>query len=638
MKKLIITEKPSVANQYAEALDENMIRKDGYIESAQYIITWCVGHLVTMSYPEQYDIKLKSWNYSTLPIIPTQYRYEVISRVRHQYSIVKKCLNRKDVNCIYYAGDSGREGEYIQRLIREKAGHVAVPEKRIWINSMTQQEILRGIQQAKSLNVYEPISSAAHLRAIEDWLIGINFSRAITICYGNELKSFLAKEKVSISIGRVMTCVLGMIVVRDRNIRAFNEKEFFRIHVDCGILQMEWRAREKSTFYRKTDIYQDFAFLKKKEAERFVGRIKGGNMEIVECNTREEKQYPPLLYNLADMQNECAGTLHISPDKTLLVLQELYEEQLISYPRTDARVLSTAVAGEVGQYLKALEENPNWVRYVEMIMEMNQPQLHIEERYVNDGKITDHYAIIPTGKNANGLSGIQEKIYTMITKRFLCIFYPPALIEIATIRAVVKQEYFYTTLRNLKSAGFHRMYGKKDSPEMAQALEQLRPSTQLSVGYDVVEGRTSPPEQYNSGSLIMAMEHAGKKLEDIQLRSSLVNCGIGTSATRADIIRKLVKIGYIELNEKTQRITSSLLGELVYEIVLEIAAPLLDIKFTAQWEHGLNLIEEGKLRPETYRDKLYDFIYRRIALIKGMKIDKNIRKKWVEISRLYKSV
>lgn len=632
---MIITEKPSVARQYADALCGRVERREGYLESDGYIITWCIGHLVAMSYPERYDPAMKKWSMETLPFIPEKYRYEVIRGVGKQYKTVKELLYRRDMDMIYYAGDSGREGEYIQRLIREKAGHnPKAEEKRIWISSLTPEAIREGIASAKELREYDAVSEAAYLRAIEDWLIGINFSRAVTLAYENDLKCFLNQEKGSVSVGRVMTCVLGMVVDREREIRNFSREEFFRIRAGCrdGDFSMEWRARDRSRFYKEKQLYQDMAFRKEKDAQRLASVFnEEGRLRVTSCDMSEEREAAPYLYNLADLQNECSQRLKISPDKTLEYLQCLYERRLISYPRTDARVISGAVADESKNILEGLCRNRDFREATGGILDKRRYSSIRDTRYVNDGKITDHYAIIPTGEIGSELTGMEKIIYHMIVNRFLLIFFEPAEYKTADITAVVADELFVCRLRALIRPGFKEMDGRVEDTGLLAFMAKIKPGTVLEAAFEVKPEETAALQQFTSGSLIIAMERAGNRIADVQLRATIAGCGIGTPATRAETIKKLVSLDYIDLDGKTQRIGTTLKGELVYEILQEAAAPLLDPQFTAGWERGLLQIEAGELAPEKYRDKLYDFIRRRTDLIKRQHINKKLYGRWEKL-------
>ncbi|MGN0327255.1 MAG: DNA topoisomerase [Lachnospiraceae bacterium] len=635
MKKLIIAEKPSVARQYADALCGHVNRREGYLESDEYIITWCIGHLVTMSYPESYDPEMKKWSAETLPFIPEKYKYEVIKGVGKQFKVVKELLRRTDVDVIYYAGDSGREGEYIQRLIREKAGHnPKAEEKRIWISSMTPEAIREGMASAKYLKEYDAISEAAYLRAIEDWLIGINFSRAVTLAYGNDLKYFLNLEKGSIAVGRVMICLLGMVVDREREIRNFSQDEFFRIRAFSrnGAFSMEWRARDRSQFYKAKQLYQDIAFRKKKDADRMTDIFNAvGKLKVTSSSVYEEQEAAPYLYNLADLQDECSLRLKISPDKTLQYLQSLYEQQLISYPRTDARVLSSAIAEESRDILEGLCRNRDFQETVGGILDKRCYASIRDTRYVNDGKITDHYAIIPTGKLGSSLAGIERIIYSMIVNRYLAVFMDAAEYKVAEITAEVMGELFGCRLKALICPGFKEKDGRVKDTDMLDVIAQIEPGMALEASFEVKPGETVSPARYTSGSLIIAMERVGSRIEDVQLRASIAGCGIGTPATRAEIIKKLISIEYIALDVKTQQIKTTLKGELVYELLQEAAAPMLDPQFTAGWERGLLQIEAGVLDPEKYREKLYDFIRRRTELIKQQHMTKKLLARWEKL-------
>ena len=355
-KKLIITEKPSVAMEFAKVLKINSNRKNGYIESDDWIITWCVGHLVTMSYPEVYDEKLKFWRLDTLPFIPHEWKYEIIPAVQNQFNIVKSLLQREDVEEIYNAGDSGREGEYIQRLVFMMAKpNPKAKIKRVWIDSQTEEEIRRGIKEAKDESEYDSLSDSAYLRAKEDYLIGINFSRLLSIIYGRRVAKEINEDKASISIGRVMTCVLGMVVSREREIRNFVKTKYYKIIGEYGDEQgsfkAEWKVNEKSKMFESNKLYNESGFKKEEDAKEFIKSLAGKKAVITELKKSTQKEKPPLLFNLAEVQNECTKKFKIKPDETLEIIQNLYEKKLVTYPRTDARVLSKAVAKEISKNL-----------------------------------------------------------------------------------------------------------------------------------------------------------------------------------------------------------------------------------------------------------------------------------------------
>ena len=644
-KKLIITEKPSVAMEFAKALKITTKRKDGYLESENWIITWCVGHLVTMSYPEKYDEKLKFWRLDTLPFIPEEWKYEIIPGVQKQFNIVQGLLQREDVEEIYNAGDSGREGEYIQRLVFMMAKpNPKAKMKRVWIDSQTEEEILRGIRQAKDLSEYDSLSDSAYLRAKEDYLIGINFSRLLSIIYGRKLAQSINEEKASISVGRVMTCVLGMVVSREREIRNFVKTKYYKIIGEFGEetskFKAEWKVNENSIFFESPKLYNETGFKKEQDAIEFIKSLIGKKAVISELKKSKQKENAPLLFNLAEIQNECTKRFKIKPDETLDIIQNLYEKKLVTYPRTDARVLSTAVAKEITKNLNGLakgfrdEEIQGYIK--KMVDEKYSTNL-VKTKYVNDSKITDHYAIIPTGQgfeNYNSLPELQKNIYKVIVKRFLAIFYPPAeyrkiqvTVGIKTDEEGKKEENFNASIRVCENKGFLEILKpqekKKDKKENnneesqendeennnIEVLKNLKKGQKIDVqNFETKEAETSPPSRYNSGSLILAMENAGKLIEEEELREQIKGVGIGTSATRGEIIKKLEKIKYIEINSKTQIVTPTNKGEKIYDIVKASMPDMLNPKLTASWEKGLDMVAKKEIKPEEFMTKLEKYI------------------------------
>ena len=640
-KYLYIAEKPSVAREFARALQVGAGSRDGYIESADAVITWCVGHLITMSYPEVYDEKYKRWTLETIPFIPSEFKYEVIESVKKQFQIVSGLLNREDVETIYVCTDSGREGEYIYRLVEQQAHVEGKKRKRVWIDSQTEEEILRGIREAKDLSEYDNLGAAAYLRAKEDYLMGINFSRVLTLKYGNCVKSYLKADRAVISVGRVMTCVLGMVVNREREIREFVKTPFYRVAADLKLneksLECEWKAVENTKYYGSPLLYKENGFKEKKDAQSLINFL----MEeppvtaVVESlEKKKETKNPPLLYNLAELQNDCARFFKISPDETLRIAQELYEKKLTTYPRTDARVLSTAVAKEIHKNIRGLSGLGIVKELSTGILESGSYQGIAKTRYVNDKQITDHYAIIPTGQGLgalNSLNPVALKVYELIARRFLSIFCPPAVYRRLSLRVSVKGEQFFASLKVLEQEGYlaalKYSFDRKEEKdpeeggdkELSEALNHLRKGTKLPVSdMQIKEGETKPPKRYNSGTMILAMENAGQLIEDEELRSQIKGSGIGTSATRAEILKKLINIKYLELNKKTQIVTPTLMGEMIYEVVDQSIRPLLDPALTASWEKGLTMVAEGTITEEEYMRKLDDFVSRRTNIVKGL--------------------
>lgn len=635
-KSIIITEKPSVAMEFAKVLQINGVRKDGFLESDNWIVTWCVGHLVTMSYPEKYDEKLKYWRLDTLPFLPKEYKYEVIPNVEKQFNIIKSLLTREDVTCIYVCTDSGREGEYIYRLVEQMIGVTGKQRKRVWIDSQTEEEIKRGIKEAKDLSEYDSLSDSAYLRAKEDYLIGINFSRLLSIIFGKRVCSSLQLDKVSISVGRVMTCVLGMVVSREREIRNFVKTPYYKIIGTFGepstSFTAEWKVTEESSMYESPKLYNDSGFRKKEDAKAFILSLQDKKAVISEIKKTKQKENPPLLFNLAEIQNECTKRFKIKPDETLEIIQTLYEKKLVTYPRTDARVLSTAVAKEIGKNLNGLVKGYPDTEVQAILQKMIQEKYStnlVKTKYVNDSKITDHYAIIPTGQgfeNLNKLTQLQANVYKLIVKRFLAIFYPPAEFQKMAVTVVVEKETFTCTGKICSNPGYlevlkpktqevkstekaETVENKEETAENLEILKTLKKGQEIPVRqYEIKDSETSPPTRYNSGSMILAMENAGKLIEEEELREQIKGAGIGTSATRAEIIKKLEKIKYIAINNKTQIITPTQLGEVVYDTVYQSMPDMLNPKLTASWEKGLDLVAKKEIQPEVFMQKLEQYV------------------------------
>ena len=647
-KKLIITEKPSVAREFARVLNEPMKNHGEYLESENYIITWCVGHLVTMSYPDAYDEKYKRWSLDTIPFIPTEYKYQVIDNVAKQFQAVKRLFHREDVEVIYNAGDSGREGEYIQRLVLQEAGYnKKAVLKRIWIDSQTEEEILRGIREAKDASEYDNLSDAAYLRAKEDYLMGINFSRALTLRYSQNVKNIMNRDKAVISVGRVMTCVLGMVVNREREIRDFIKTPFYRITAVFSkediTYEAEWKVTADSAFFESPKLYKENGFLKEEDAKELLESLVPITEGVVKSVERKkETKNPPLLYNLAELQNECSKLFKISPDETLRIAQELYEKKLTTYPRTDARVLSSAVAKEISKTLNGLHKIGAMASVVEEISKSGAVSKLPKSRYVNDKQITDHYAIIPTGQGLNAydtLSSTAKKVYEVIVRRFLSIFFPPAVYQKVSLETVLGKESFFAGYKTLKEEGYLKVlrysFRKGDNIEdsegkMTPVLQEFLAQVKKGevIGKDslsIKEGETSPPKRYNSGSIILAMENAGQLIEDEELRAQIKGSGIGTSATRAEILKKLFHIDYLHLNKKTQIITPTLYGEIVYEVVNNSIKQLLDPSLTASWEKGLTGVAQGTITTEEYLEKLNGFVMRRTNYVKQARVEGAIK-------------
>lgn len=649
-KDLFIAEKPSVAREFASALKYQMKSKDGYLESDEAIVTWCVGHLVTMSYPEVYDEKLRRWSFDTIPFIPTEFKYEVIENAKKQYRIVSGLLNREDVSTIYVCTDSGREGEYIYRLVEQMSGVKGKTRKRVWIDSQTEEEILRGIREAKDLSEYDNLSDAAYLRAKEDYLMGINFSRVLTLKYGRTVKDYLKRDRAVISVGRVMTCVLGMVVNREREIRSFVKTPFYRVLGNFKLQDKsfsgEWKAVEGSRYFASPLLYKENGFKEEKDAAQLISELNAvpdGEVLVESIEHKKENKNPPLLYNLAELQNDCSKYFKISPDETLRIIQELYEKKMVTYPRTDARVLSTAVAKEIHKNIAGLRNYQQAGSFASEILSNGSYKNIAKTRYVNDKQITDHYAIIPTGQGLNNLGGLPPtsvRVYEIIVRRFLSIFFPPAVYQKFSLCIRVGEEKLFANFKVLAEEGYLKVAafsfkkdsaGKKDEQtegeeaeekcdaEFMQLLLTLKKGAQIGVdSYEIKEGETSPPKRYTSGSIILTMENAGQFIEDEELRAQIKGSGIGTSATRAEILKKLVNIEYLALNKKTQVLTPTLMGEMIYDVVNHSIRPLLDPALTASWEKGLTLVADGNIRSEEYMQKLDDFVSRRTNMVKQL--------------------
>lgn len=698
-KSVYIAEKPSVAQEFAKALKLNTKRRDGYLESDEAIVTWCVGHLVTMSYPEEYDPALKKWNLQTLPFIPEEFKYEVIPSVAKQFQIVSGILNREDVDTIYVCTDSGREGEYIYRLVEQEAHVEGKKRRRVWIDSQTEEEILRGIREAKDLSEYDNLGASAYLRAKEDYLMGINFSRLLTLKYGNSISNFLQTKYSVVSVGRVMTCVLGMVVRREREIRDFVKTPFYRvlstIDAQGHTFEGEWRAVKGSRYFESYDLYKENGFKERKKAEELIQYLQtpddesvnvaaemqeqsGLNCRIESIEKKKEKKNPPLLYNLAELQNDCSKRFKISPDETLRIVQELYEKKLVTYPRTDARVLSTAVAKEITRNLNGLSKYPMAAPYMQDILNFGSYKTLAKTRYVNDKQITDHYAIIPTGQGLNALTTVSSTakgVYDLIVRRFLSIFYPPAVYQKVAIVTKIKEESFFSSFKVLAEEGYLKVAGipKKKASQTAtkdsgngnsennnndtndeagsdssdqsldtglfEVIKSLKKGAVLQVrALDIKEGETSPPKRYNSGSMILAMENAGQLIEDEELRAQIKGSGIGTSATRAEILKKLMNIKYLALNKKTQVITPTLQGEMIYDVVDHSIRSLLNPELTASWEKGLNYVAEGSITSDEYMRKLDHFITSRTVGVKGLNNQYQLRACYEKAAGFYPSV
>lgn len=663
MKSLYIAEKPSVAQEFMKALGENPQRRDGYSESDDAVFTWCVGHLVTMSYPAEYDASLKRWSMDTIPFIPTEWKYEIIPAVAKQFNIVAGLLNREDVDKIYVCTDSGREGEYIYRLVEQMAGVHGKIRLRVWIDSQTEEEIKRGVREAKDLSEYDNLSEAAYLRAKEDYLMGINFSRVLTLKYGQAISSFFRQNnRTVIAVGRVMTCVLGMVVRREREIRNFVKTPFYRVVATLPLSEdknfdAEWKAVQGSKYFESPKLYKENGFKERKDAEELIGLLsenKPVTMEVLSIERKTENKQPPLLYNLAELQNDCSKFFKLSPDETLRHTQELYEKKLVTYPRTDARVLSTAVAKVIDKNITGLRNVPEYKAFVEEILVAKSYEGIAKTRYVNDKQITDHYAIVPTGQgfnNLKNLSATTKAVYYAIVRRFLSIFYPAAVYKKISISLKRDTESFFASFKVLEKEGYLKVVNsyrksKADGEEaeeekydeaFLEKLKALKKGSILDVSeFNVKEGETSPPKRYNSGSMILAMENAGQLIEDEELRAQIKGSGIGTSATRAEILKKLVDKKYINLNNKTQIITPSQLGEIVYDVVDNSIKRLLDPRLTASWEKGLTGVAEGNISTEEYLLKLEAFISKNTMMVKSLNNEYSLRQYFNLTTEYYK--
>ena len=656
-KSLYIAEKPSVAREFAKVLNIKGKSYDGYMESADSVVTWCVGHLVTMSYPEVYDPALKRWSLDTLPFIPEEFKYEVIEPVRKQFDTVSRLLNREDVETIYVCTDSGREGEYIYRLVDQMAEVTNKVKKRVWIDSQTEEEILRGIREAKDLSEYDNLAASAYLRAKEDYLMGINFSRLLTLKYGPSISSFMHTRNTVLSVGRVMTCVLGMVVRREREIRVFVKTPFYRVLAKVDVqgreIEAEWRAVEGSVYFGTPALYKENGFKKKEDAEKLIHMMTSVlplEMKIEEISKKKEKKNPPLLFNLAELQNECSRLFKLSPDETLKVVQELYEKKLVTYPRTDARVLSTAVAKEIYKNISGLRNFAPVSDFAQEVLDMGSYKNIAKSRYVNDKQITDHYAIIPTGQGLGALKSVSRtgfSVYTVIAKRFLSIFYPAAEYQKINLVLSKQTEKFFAGFKVLLSEGYLKVAGKpsekakegeesiKFDQNFMEILKNLKKGMFLPVKeFYIKEGETTPPKRYNSGSMILAMENAGQLIEDEELRA-MIKGGIGTSATRAEILKKLVTINYLALNKKTQIITPTQLGEMVFDVVDSSLRSLLNPELTASWEKGLTYVAEGSITPEEYMQKLDHFVTVRTEAVKVLNNQWMLREKYEQAAKNY---
>ena len=690
-KSLFIAEKPSVAQEFAKALKKNVSRKDGYMEGDDVIVTWCVGHLVTMSYPEAYDAALRSWRMETLPFIPESYKYEVIPNVKKQFDIVAGLLNRPDVDTIYVCTDSGREGEYIYRLVEQEAHVVGKNRRRVWIDSQTEEEIKRGIAEAKDLSAYDNLGASAYLRAKEDYLMGINFSRLLTLKFGNQVARFLNEDRGVISIGRVMTCVLGMVVRREREIRNFQKTMYYRVNASfslgSGTFSGEWKTTPDSFYDGSPALYKENGFKKREDAEALITRAKNeaertetpAAMEVLSIERKTEKKNAPLLYNLAELQNDCSRRFKISPDETLRIIQDLYEKKLVTYPRTDARVLSTAVAKEIDKNIKGLLRYEPAAQLAQEALDMGTYKNIAKTKYTNDKQITDHYAVIPTGQGFNELPKLSHTaagVYDMIVRRFLSIFFPPAVYKKIALdlggqptlneaTGAQNREHFFSNFKILTEEGYFKVTGipgaaskkktdkseeegepkeaeeeendLRNSPDLQRLLEELKKGSHLPVqDFAIRESETQPPARYNSGTLILAMENAGQLIEDEELRAQIKGSGIGTSATRAEILKKLVTIQYLHLNKKTQIITPTFRGELVYEVVATSMPQMLNPDLTASWEKGLSYVAEGTISEGEYMQKLSDFITRRCVNVKKIEHPEAIHSRFAGVAPFYR--
>lgn len=648
MKKLIITEKPSVAMEFIKTLETSYHREEGYFEGDTYIVTWCVGHLLTLSYPEAYGEEYAKWSLQTLPFIPEQYRYEVIPSVKGQFKAVKKCLNRKDIDTIYYAGDAAREGEYIQRLVRKAAGrNEKAEEKRVWIDSQTEDEIKRGIREAKPITYYDTMADSGYMRAIEDYLVGINFSRGLSIRYGNAFNNLSKSERYSpISVGRVMTCVLGMVVNRERDIRNAVTIPFYGIQaMDQEGIVFKWKSEKKSSAFESDKLFKEDCFYNRIDADALLKRVNGEKLRICSVIKEKESKAAPMLYNLAELQNDCSKLFKITPDETLTIIQSLYDKKMTTYPRTDARVLSSAIASQIEKNLKGLQRLNELSDSVEYVLDNGSYHTILDTKYTNDAMITDHYAIIPTGSGINqfeNLSCLEKGIFRLISKRFLSIFYPAAEYLKIQVIGEANKEHFHTYSKKLIEPGYLSLYERREEEikdnDVMQRLSAFIEGEELECNYTVTQGETSAPRRFTSGSIILAMENAGNLIEDAELRSLIKNSGIGTSATRAETIKKLIKNEYILLDKKTQLLRPSMSGEILYEIVKATLPSLLNPAMTASWEKGLSAIVAGQVSKEEYLSKMNTYITKEIENIKNSDLVDQINDCAQKLKTVYKDI
>ena len=656
-KALFITEKPSVAAEFAKALKINGRKFDGYIESDTAVVTWCVGHLVTMSYPEKYDEKLKKWSLNTLPFLPEEYKYEVIDGVKKQFNIVKSQLIREDIDRVYVCTDSGREGEYIYRLVDDMAGNPEKQKRRVWIDSQTESEIIRGVKEAKDLSEYDNLSEAAYLRAKEDYLMGINFSRLLSLVYGKTVSSYLGKKYIVIAVGRVMSCVLGMVVQREREFREFIVTPFYKIIGSFKVDEEssydgEWKAVDGSKYFDSPLLYNEGGFKTKETAEKLIGELRDfsndGKVIVENITKKKENKNAPLLFNLAEMQNECSKIFKINPEQTLGYIQALYEKKMLTYPRTDARVLSTAVAKEIDKNIRKLSNlkgNTEIMKIAEQILEKKWFSNITKTKYVDDSKVTDHYAIIPTGEglqNYSSLKELEKKIYNLVLRRFLAIFYPPAVYSKVSVITKIDSERFFTTDKVCIELGYLEVLkpemdsNDNDSTNM-KFLSLLKKGQILSLEDLIVkEGKTSPPKRFTTGSIIIAMENAGKLIEDEELREHIKGSGIGTSATRSGILTKLEKIGYIKSNNKTQVVMPTLLGEIIFDVVKNSIPTLLNPELTASWEKGLTMVTQSEIAGDIYMEKLENYIIKNTDRVLKLNNGLRLKSKFDMVSDFYK--
>ncbi|NNU75920.1 DNA topoisomerase [Clostridium estertheticum] len=655
-KALFITEKPSVAAEFAKALKINGRKSDGFIESDKAVVTWCVGHLVTMSYPEKYDIKLKKWSLNTLPFLPKSYKYEVIEGVKKQFNIVKSQLLREDIDRIYVCTDSGREGEYIYRLVDEMAGCPDKQKRRVWIDSQTEAEIIRGVKEAKDLSAYDNLSEAAYLRAKEDYLMGINFSRLLSLVYGKTVSTYLGKSYIVIAVGRVMSCVLGMVVQREREVREFTVTPFYRIigsfnvSEDCNY-DGEWKAVEGSKYFESPILYNEGGFKTQEDAENLIGELRDSSIDnnvlVENISKKKENKNAPLLFNLAEMQNECSKKFKINPEQTLSLIQVLYEKKMLTYPRTDARVLSTAISKEIDQNIKKLMKlngNTEINNIAKNIIEKKWYSGIAKTKYVDDSKVTDHYAIIPTGEglqNYSSLKEMEKKVYNLVLRRFLAIFYPPAVYNKVSVITKINKERFFTSDKVCVELGYLEVL-KPDNESNDRESTNMKFLSLLKKGQTVTlkelvvkEGKTSPPKRFTTGSIIIAMENAGKLIEDEELREHIKGSGIGTSATRSGILTKLEKIEYIKSNNKTQVVMPTLLGEIIFDVVKNSIPTLLNPELTASWEKGLTMVTQSEIPGDIYMDKLENYIVKNTDRVLQLNNGLRLKSKFDMASEFY---